>query len=241
MKQMNLILLGCLVVAGMGYADTILVQHSGATDPTTEGWDLNGDDSQASALTPDTGYGVDAWATADTMSTNCRYQVAPTSEQVNNALTKGYTFSATMRLPDADMPLNDIAVMYVKLSDGTNGQRYVIRFETDSNAIPTLHIWNSLHDWGTSYTLSSAGYHTYAIVHDGSTGKADLLVDGSVVMDDMSPDLDDPDSKFFFGNDNSGSTDYQSNWSAAEFSVVPEPATLSLLCLGGVFALRRRK
>ncbi|MBN1555183.1 MAG: PEP-CTERM sorting domain-containing protein [Phycisphaerae bacterium] len=240
MKKVSLILLGCLLWAGASYGGMI-VQHVGATDPTTEGWTLNGNAGQASALTPDPGYGVNAWATDDTMASTCRYDYVPSSTEASDALTLGYTFSATLRLPDADMPLNDAAVMYIKLSDGTNGQRYVIRFETDSNAIPTLHIYDSRHSWGTSYALSSGGYHTYSLVHDGSTGKADLLVDGTVVMDDISPDLDDPESKVIFGNDSGGSTGFQSNWAAAEFSIVPEPATLSLLLSGGGLALLRRR
>lgn len=226
-----------LLVVGMSYG-AMVVQHVGATDPTTEGWTLNGNGAQASALTPDAGYGVNAWATADTLNSECSYQFTPTAQQTSDALTLGYTLSATLRLPDANMGMGDIGNLYVKL----NGNRYVVLFSTDANAIPTLYVWNSAHSYvNTSYTLSSAGYHTYSLVHDGATGKADLLVDGAVVMDDMSPDIDDVSDKVIFGNGSSAASGRQSNWSAVEFSIVPEPATMVVLTLGGLFSVLRRR
>ena len=223
------------VLAGVASAGMI-VQHSGATNPTTEGFTLYGDSGQGSALTPDSGYGINAWATLDNTSSVCYYQHSPTSQEQQDAADLGYTVTAKMRIVEANKPLDETALLYIRLNSG----RFVMKFETDAQAIPTLYLYNGSGDWA-QYTLSSAGYHTYSIKFDGATDTADLLVDGAAVLTGLSPNIDVGEEKVFFGNSEGKSTGYQTNWASYEFSIVPEPVTMSLLVVGGLAMLRRKQ
>jgi hypothetical protein len=224
---------------------TVIAQHSGDTDPTTEGFTLR-DGASGSPLTPDPAYpAVNAWATV----TYSQYQYQLSTEENSQALANGYTVSATLRIDTANMGAGDEVAIFViqMLNDDDEGEWYFVKFSTDVNKIPTLYFYNEDRNYEAySYAMSDAGYHTYTIAYDGATGKGDLLVDGVVVFDDVGPDIADPAltktpyGRVSFGN-TSGLSGTQSNWSSLEFSVVPEPATLSLLTLGGVLAFRRRR
>jgi hypothetical protein len=98
----------------------------------------------------------------------------------------------------------------------------------------------------SEYIAATGGFHLYELVFDPTAGKASLYVDGNstpvlsgIASLSWSSTKTSPD-RLWWGTNNShaiGSGDY----ALVRLETLPEPASLSLLGLGGLLLRRRRK
>ena len=184
---------------------TVILSHSGATDPTTEGWALtqraNG---TVGAVTNDSGLGVNAWKTVDTGTTtgsDLAYydgSSALTPSALAEIATGGWAMRANLRVDDlvADgynqqpdlAPGFQVTLPPVQLP-GQPGTYFTMLLGSDSSGNPTVFLNGGWNNTPPSYgnansatvTLSGSGYHLYD-VEGHPTGLVDLYVDGTKVI-----------------------------------------------------------
>lgn len=159
---------------------TVLVQHLGANDPTTEGWTLKDESGGLNIYGPvfdDLGY-IDAWrldSATNHASGDLEYEYWLSEGQVTEALTRGWALTGVIRLVD-----------------GASRGSFVLRFSTGTalyqisligvvNGDPTIMLGD-----GRTVTLAGGGgaYHVYRIADDNADGAADLFIDGKLVYSD---------------------------------------------------------
>jgi Vibrio cholerae sialidase, lectin insertion/PEP-CTERM motif len=231
----------------------IIFSHNGASDPTTEGWSVGGTGGvgvSVGGITNDASSGLDAWFVDDTSSgpdSNQSYYQTLSSTQATQAGTYGWSYSSTLRIPNASETPN--ASPFINYVDGSRDWR--MHFGSEADGDPFILLWDggivSGVFTGDKYTLQGAGttYHTYELVFDPTAGTADLFVDGSEVLSDYAGFSTSGANNFSWGAGSSADTG-RGNFNSVTFSVnpVPEPSSLALLSLGGLTLVgygRRRK
>ncbi len=105
MKKYVLILVTFMFFISSGpiHASTVLFQHTGANDPTSEGWTHNVGTGGTStgAVINDLGSGIDAWYIEDTSVAGGSwesYTQVPDSAELAAASVYGWTLSTTLRM-----------------------------------------------------------------------------------------------------------------------------------------------
>ncbi len=236
-----LVLTGLLMTTGARAA--VVFSHSGNNDPASEGFTLTTAANSDAALTPvanDQGY--DAWQIADTTTASfdsSTYNATPSAANHTAAATDGFVLRARIRAL-AGGAVSGNAVEYA--GDGTNlNVRYLLNVvvDTDGTAIVTVNVNGT-----TTFDTGSTGYVLYELVYDPGTNNADLYIDGVEQVSDIAPLASLNLNRFYFG-DNQSDVLSSANYNLAEFQtgqkLIPEPASLALLGLGTLIAVRRRR
>ncbi|MBI9016382.1 MAG: PEP-CTERM sorting domain-containing protein [Phycisphaerae bacterium] len=249
MKKM-LCLLALLAINATSYA-SILFQYdagvnaqigaTGAADPTTQGWTKVAGGGQWNDAF-DIGDG--GWMIEDgTNRATTYYERTLTSGQQSvmaSSWTMTSTFSMLSDLTGQDGTFldnwhqdnNNSSGMGFWIENGSAGYHYWIRFSVDADNL-------FVYDGTNTHQLTTDGsgydvFKTYTINYDGTD--AVLSVDGNdYALDSHGPGSQD---RFIFGL--ASSTMYGSAV-FNEVTVVPEPATIALLVMGGLTAIRRRR
>jgi hypothetical protein len=225
-----------LMVCSSPLSAAVLFEHTGSTDPTTEGWSIGGSGTPGSngvytgPITNDAGSGMDAWYVNDTATfggSNQSYYGSLTSDQVTQASTNGWTLSTTIRIPDASE-----TAAYAPFALYRDGVRsWDVAFGSTSGGDPIVKlITGGLHPNynGPSYTLQGVGstYHTYDLVYDPLSSSADLFVDGvEVISDYLGIVYSTIKTNIGWGSGSSIDTG-QGNFNAVSFSINPAPVPI---------------
>ena len=226
-----------LLIATPGASGSIVVEHTGANDPTTEGWTLTDDSGGSNIYGPvfdDLGY-MDAWR-LDTFTNGADgdllYRRALSGGELNDAITQGWALTSQARL--------------VQAAEGG----LTLRFASGS-AIYDLYMWGNPADadptislLGDTRTVTLQGgggaYHLFRMADEDADGLADIFIDGQLVFPDYPGMTSAYGAEVQFGDFFSHSQDGHALYAQVGFEIVPEPATALLLGAAGLVALRRR-
>ncbi len=229
----------------------VLYEHTGNTDPATEGWIVsNNSNLEAGPVTNDQGF--DAWFVRDnsTTASNFIHQI-PTLEQTQEAWAKGWALRARLRVVES-LEQNAGGLVFVEYNSLLPGnlRRFSLAFVNETDGDTTVVAYNGSNDifngvlTGPRFTLegSNGGYHLYEWVFDPTTATADLFVDGVERISDWAGhqrSVNVVSSRVGWGSGGSISLG-EANYNFIQFEIVPEPTTLGIFTVGGVFLLRRR-
>jgi len=167
-----------ILSAGPAVADTV-VQHSGATDPGTEGFSAYS--TPGYAVINDQGSGIDAWHMDGAWSTT--QEIYYFSGANSGALSGGWALSAKLR--NTSTETGDETGPWISVMLG--GKRFDIGLHSDGNGDQVL-TGNVNYDT-TNYTISGLGqnYVYVQVAYDSVKGTADYYVNGSKVITGFIP------------------------------------------------------
>jgi hypothetical protein len=200
---------------------TLIVQHSGATDPATEGFSLS--DLSGGSVGPVTNdLGMNAWATDIPQRGFVGYIDSLTPLQQSETVGANWILSATLRdlqsgvLPNTFIELTASDTYYMYIGSEINGDPYV----NGSRSNPVF-VLNG----------GGGGYHNFQLVYSAATTEVSLWVDGVDQIPDFFQTPATGISQIEFGEGQGG---YSSdNWNSVFLEIVPEPSAVSLSFLGG--------
>lgn len=210
----------------------VLVEHSGAIDPLTEGFVKYSFATNTVVGPVVDDIGRDSWAIEAPLggggTPSYRYDLSSAEQQA--ALSQGWRLFGRMRFAE-----DGIGVLRFV----TGQQDFFLSFWLRENG--NIEIWDVDE---LSYTLTQAGqeYHEYEIVYDAVDQVASLWIGGVGRVAYLSGRGSSAETFITFGV-GQGST--RVHWNAVSFSIVPEPAAVGLF-IGGVVlvlagTLRRRR
>ncbi|QDS98186.1 hypothetical protein [Adhaeretor mobilis] len=255
-RTIGLLLLPVAMLAVTSTAwGTLILSHSGANDPATEGWAPTVEAGATVApVIDDMGSGFDAWEVKNSSGTGKvgyfgHAAVTPAVEA--DIATGGWSVRANLRVDDTtangyDEALAPAPGFVMRL--GAIGHWVLLEMSTDSSGNPTARLkgGTGLGNVSDIITTSGSGYHTYDLRTQPMTSLADLYIDGTKVISDF--DINNTatfPNQFIWGNWATGS-DGAGYWNSLEFetspAAVPEPSGSAILLLGAVsLALERRR
>ncbi len=167
-----------LAAAGPLAAQTVFL-HEGSVDPILQGWGVTpGDTGPGVTREPvvsDPIGGVDAWKIDDTSTASgsrWRYELLPSSAQLNDATARGWILRVTLRVDAVNDPVD--ASIVLEVSDGT--RRYALIFGADAEGDPIVGVLAG----AGRYTSEGAGsiYQEYVLRYDPGTSSASVFVAG---------------------------------------------------------------
>jgi|GEM_PF-5324018 len=223
--------LGCVLVAGRVVAQNYLAMHNGNANPTQEGWSNYTDfgSPQYSAVTND--LGKNSWSILLSSAGGGYSRTLPNISSLDWAL------SCNLRLVTPNQPVFST----FSLALGTGAKGFSLFFGSDAAGNAQVRVGGG----GSSpYTLLGQGtaYNSFQLIYSGETGQASLWANSSQLASGINGiELNMPAS-ISWGGAVQSATSRQANWNSVSLEVIPEPNSLSLLCLGGgvLFCLRRR-
>ena len=247
-----LVLLGALGIGAQSRAATLAL-HSGANDPTSEGWTKvsNPNSVFAGPELNDQNSGLDAWKIDDFGAGFLFYSRVITSTDNANATANGWRLSARLRIVDTSGGNIGVdASPFMAYRNGTTN--YQIHFRADADGDPIAYMATSFSPpAGAQFTLQGggSGYHLYELDFNPATGTS-LSIDGTVALSSAVGSPLDSGAVVLFGAGSSSPTG-QANFNLVQFespipvSIVPVPATLPLLLVGlgglGIVGSRKRR
>jgi hypothetical protein len=247
-RLLQVAVVGCIVaVASAVRADLAsYANHSGSTDPLTEGFAQDGTGASA-VLDAEVSPSVAAWNVPGGWD---RYK-KDLSSVAENMMTNGFVANYTVR----NKKLNDYAQdagVYFELALNTSAAPSVSKtialcVGSDASGNPTLWREADAYNGGRAYQITElpgnlgSGYHTYSVKWDphASAINASVYCDGSFVTHVAWADNDSGlGSRNVWGVSTSLADVGDANWSAVSITAlpVPEPSTIALL-VTGVFGL----
>ncbi len=171
------------------------------------------------------------------------YSYQLTLDQANQAESLGWNVNVRLRVVD----VNDAPDFAVSVHFSVGSTRYDMTFGSTLQADPivmlvTAYEGNGLNPTGITYTDTGAGpgYHDYKMAYDPVAGGADLFIDGVKRISNYqgNPNVDNTPRVFFGAAGNQGiGTGYYNRISVE----VPEPGCASLMLMGALGLLRRRR
>jgi hypothetical protein len=217
------------ISTGLGQG-TVVLQHIGANDPTTEGFILSLANGSVGPVTGD--LGMDSWMTATpTNGISASYQQNLSASQIAQLAGENWTLTMILRVVETDTSGKSL----VGFATGTE-KFYGMFFGASTSGDPFVRINDQ------TYSLDGAGsiYNVYQLVYTAANDTADLWVNGVDRLQDV-PHYQSPLGYVTWGSGlQSGPA--QVNWNLVELSVssVPEPSAICLIFLGlaGAASLR---
>jgi hypothetical protein len=196
---------------------TLVIQHTGATDPLTEGY---------TKLGPGSGYpvindmGVNAWVAPGISNLNVFYNYILTPRQQAESAGAGWILSADLRITTT----NSFPMFGLTL-DG-----YGLNFGSDSNGNQYVLYGSG----GTDHvTLPGSSYNDYQLVYDASLGTVSLWINGIVYANNIFTNQHETYlQEVSWGSGYYGAQIAQANWNMVSLVITPEPSTICLLLLG---------
>lgn len=244
MKTKNKTLLSGLIFIAIGVQvfgqETLLFQHSGANNPTDEGFLLGSYGSpHLESVTND--LGMNAWSIQMLSSDAAQYSRTLTPQQTAAIAGANWVLSLNLRILQAPTtPSYDISVTF-----GTSTVLYSLYFGEKANGDPVLQVGGanlSGSSLSPVFALNGAGstYNNYQLIYNATANTASLWVNGTDMIDDiMGGQLSGNAHLSWSGYQHDN--DVQANWNLVSLSV-PEPSAISFVLLGsGVLIYARRK
>ena len=205
-------------------------------NPIAEGWSANVV-SPNSAVPVNGDQGLNAWQVNDVttlVNVSASYALVVTSEQATSFLTSGWKLSVRVRVVEAPDTLDSAVASWMQLGS----RQWLMDFGSEDNGDQTVLAGS------TSSTYSSVGagnvYHLYEMIYDPVDQSADIFVDGVERISGYTGVESQPGNIIGWGSGSSYGIG-SGNWNMVAVEIVPEPATLSMLALGGLALVRRRK
>lgn len=212
-----------------------IARHIGNTDPITEGFTLSRGGSPL-LIPASNDLGLNAWHIGLDTNVDIGLYRRSLTVQDQEALRAGWILSLTLRILEPfGVPTPGI---FAKLQTGTEIFPS-IRFGAQPDGDPMLQIGS----W--EYTMEGAGsaYHTYQLKYDADVGSASFWADGSLLLTDIAGSSY-PVADFSWGGSQRGPGSAYANWNEVSLWVIPEPSTIALLGLAGLWfagrAVRQR-
>jgi hypothetical protein len=227
-----LILPSLLSVAGYGQG-IVAFRHTGAANPTTEGFTLlQGGNPTLAPVVGDAGY--DAWSIhLGSLSDIAQYSAPLTALQQAQA-SDGWVMSLSLRI----LPQFNDAGFGIFGSFATGTKIFSLQLGALPSGDPIVRVGN------TRLTLNGAGssYHNYQLRYDRGQDTASLWIDGAELLTGISGATVGGTPAFSWGGGQNGYGNLGANWSEAAFTIVPEPTALALgLCGWGLWLAARRR
>ncbi|MGE9289396.1 MAG: hypothetical protein ACQKBT_00310 [Puniceicoccales bacterium] len=215
---------GVVFLAAVSFvnAATVFIEHSGATDPTTEGWSASGTSSLGSATTG-------AWSVDDDSTTAALlYIESLASADEVEANSTGWELSVTLQVTDTNNSAD--LTRYVDYVDSINDARWGMDFGSTAEGYLTV----SLRSSALSYTFNDGDYHSFSLVYDSVSGTASLFADGgssAILSGYEGMDAGSISTGLIrWGSSSSGATG-SADYSAVAFSTIPEASSSALMAM----------
>ena len=215
---------GAVPALGQG---TLIVQHSGATDPVTEGFQNLG---------PGSGYpvindmGVNAWVTPGATNQHVGFLYFLTPQQEAASAGASWILSADLKIATTNSPADFLLYM-----DGSIG----LNFGSDSNGDQYV-----IYGPGSAgrVTLPGSNYNDYQLRYDASAEAMSLWINGAEYANNIY--TNEHDAYLYevgWGGGVDGGLNPLANWNLVSLTI-PEPSSAALVLLGGgtLFYLRRK-
>lgn len=227
-----------------------IVNHSGSADPTTEGWTfetLGTGTINKGPITNDAGSGYDAWYVHDASADYGIYYQLFTAGQKADLVANDWTAQMRMRNPNNSDAAGGGVAFDVNL--GSGGKRFYVYFGTQADGNPTWDLAGNYAADNTDIPLLArvglgGGYHLYEFRYNATTTTADFYVDGTIAVAGLAgvSGAGGGNGRVQFAS-GAGGDQGQGNYNLVTLSlgVVPEPASASLLAIGGLSLLGRRR
>jgi hypothetical protein len=228
-----IVLCGVLVCAATANA-TLIAQHYGDTDPTTEGWTAD----NTSTIT--VGPGSDSkpyWDTKATSPNWGRYVVNPTTAQAAEGNTNGWTMNITVA-PLGGSTSNPTQEVGYYNGNSTNN-RWIFQIAVGSGYSSYVMLNSTL----IATLPGDAGYHTWTEVYDPTTQLVAISMDGGPTLASIAGQTHANAPFFYFGCAEGSSGEAQWNQVSLATNSIPEPSAVILLGTGvlGLLAYAWRK
>jgi hypothetical protein len=210
-------------------AQEVIRQHTGATDPVTEGFRLAlGGGSTVGPVTNDLGFA--SWK-VESAGDPADYLLSLTTQEQALVAGQDVAFSATLRIIKGRN-------MYMVLWAGS--QKFLLGFDQQPDGDPIVRAQS-----GPPYSLSPVfvfesggpGYHSYELAYSGASSGAALWVDGVERVSGIPSVSGDWGWGGYWGAVQGASS--EANWSSVTFAIVPEPSCLALFGCGGLLLCAR--
>jgi len=237
------------IAAPPAQADTIVIQDSGGTDPNTLGFAGSTYGSPAPGSASGGNWDVSGpWCCTYDVYTFSAAQVAALTSSSSWTYTATFANLSTNTSPEEAPPpyYVDVPGSYGSYASiALNGMRFDLGMHSDGAGDQILML-DPYSSSSPEYTISGLGTSqaTLSLVYNGSSGTADVYVNGVDVISDFSGFATaDQDEVFFGGEDGQFSNVALSYADASVDPPVPEPHSFGLLLLATcvvVFFGRRR-
>ncbi len=197
----------------------IIIQHSGAVDPVTEGFTLSSAGNvQLGPVFEDLGF--NSWVIhSRDHNEGASYHYFLTAGEQQAAMAFGISLSANMRFVE----VSDYTRMSMEFQTGTRRFRLIVT-ATDNG---TLLVSG---DGIPAFSLetNALDYHHYSIAYEAASNTAALWIDGiEWATDIQGAQITFPAATITFGA--SGESITYSHWNDVTLAIIPEPTTLPLL------------
>jgi hypothetical protein len=214
------------MTTGSTESQTIILEHSGANDPTTEGFGSAGT-GQAGGVINDLGY--NAWVTPWAYRSSRGY-----GDSINNIADVDWILSVTVRIAATN---TDPGIFSASVDTGASSSPFFgLHFGSDSSGNPIVATGGAS-GIQYNYTLTDAGstYNNYQLVYDAGTETANLWVNGTEELSGIAGRFGSTSASFGWGGNSSYQTSgtSQANWSLVSLEITPEPSTGCLILFGG--------
>lgn len=237
---------------------SVVFSHAGNSDPETNGWAVEpsfapGGRPTSGPVSDDQGSGLDAWFIDDNLQTigsNWFYTQTPSSTEISQASTLGWTLRANLRIVDAPDAISNAGSIMLEYATDAVSFRLALGSAANGDPITLLSDGGTDGDNNTTgemftYQNGGSGYHLYEMVYDPVASSVDLFIDGIERISDFSGILDPTFkvNRVAWGSGSSFDVG-QSNWNQVEWEIatVPLPASLPLFFTGlvGLLGWARR-